>query len=107
MIYISIMHGRTGIGQAMKNLFFPCVKREIFIFVAFHLFYVVFTRDELRWVVVCLHYQIKHYSLKNKNTIYMEASNKTKVTIEATIKAHVDKVWKYWNEPEHIVQWAF
>ncbi|RPD42925.1 SRPBCC family protein [Chitinophaga barathri] len=37
----------------------------------------------------------------------MEASNKTQVTVEATIKAHIDKVWKYWNEPEHIVEWAF
>ena len=37
----------------------------------------------------------------------MEASNKTAVTIEANVNAPVDKVWKYWSEPEHITQWAF
>lgn len=28
------------------------------------------------------------------------------ITIEATINAPVDKVWQYWNEPEHIKQWC-
>ncbi|MBO9153985.1 SRPBCC family protein [Chitinophaga sp. GCM10012297] len=37
----------------------------------------------------------------------MQTSNKTKVTIEATINAPVEKVWQYWNEPSHITQWAF
>lgn len=37
----------------------------------------------------------------------MNASSKTKVTIEATINAPVEKVWEYWNEPSHITQWAF
>ena len=32
---------------------------------------------------------------------------KTKVTIQSTIQAPVNKVWKFWNEPEHIKQWAF
>lgn len=27
------------------------------------------------------------------------------ITIEATIKAPVDKVWKYWTLPQHIMQW--
>lgn len=27
------------------------------------------------------------------------------VTIEATIHANIEKVWKFWTEPEHIVQW--
>lgn len=31
---------------------------------------------------------------------------KTVITIEATINAPVEKVWKYWNEPEHITQWC-
>jgi uncharacterized protein YndB with AHSA1/START domain len=44
---------------------------------------------------------------KNKKHKYMEATNKTAVTIEATVNAPVDKVWKYWSEPEHITQWAF
>lgn len=28
-----------------------------------------------------------------------------KLTVEATIKAPVSKVWKLWTEPEHIKQW--
>jgi uncharacterized protein YndB with AHSA1/START domain len=31
----------------------------------------------------------------------------TPITIEATIKAPVEKVWTYWSEPKHITQWAF
>jgi len=37
----------------------------------------------------------------------METSEKTSITVEATVNATVDKVWKYFNEPEHIKQWAF
>ena len=29
------------------------------------------------------------------------------VTVEAIVKAPVDKVWTCWNEPKHITQWAF
>ena len=32
---------------------------------------------------------------------------KTKVTVQSTIQAPVGKVWEFWNEPEHIKQWAF
>src|ERR1043165_4084556 len=28
------------------------------------------------------------------------------ITVEATINAPVEKVWKYWNSPEHITQWC-
>ncbi len=31
----------------------------------------------------------------------------TPITIEATVKAPVEKVWAYWSEPKHITQWAF
>lgn len=31
----------------------------------------------------------------------------TTITIEATVNAPITKVWKYWNEPAHIKQWAF
>lgn len=31
-------------------------------------------------------------------------ANKT-ITVEATIKAPVEKIWKYWTIPEHIKQW--
>ena|ERR1700754_180427 len=36
----------------------------------------------------------------------METANKTKITVESTVKAPVEKVWKYWNGPEHIMKWA-
>lgn len=36
----------------------------------------------------------------------METMTKT-ITIEATVNAPIEKVWKLWNEPKHITQWAF
>ena len=35
----------------------------------------------------------------------MEAENKSKITVETTVNAPVEKTWKYWTEPEHIKQW--
>lgn len=29
------------------------------------------------------------------------------ITIEAVVNAPVEKVWEYWNAPEHITKWAF
>ncbi|MFD1603927.1 SRPBCC family protein [Flavobacterium artemisiae] len=29
------------------------------------------------------------------------------ITVQTTVKASLDKVWKFWNEPEHITKWAF
>lgn len=37
----------------------------------------------------------------------METKKRTEVTIEALVQAPVEKVWEYYNEPEHIKQWAF
>lgn len=34
----------------------------------------------------------------------METQVKT-VTVENTVKAPVEKVWKFWTSPEHITQW--
>ncbi len=31
----------------------------------------------------------------------------TNITIEATVNAPIERVWAYWNEPEHIKNWAF
>ncbi len=31
----------------------------------------------------------------------------SKITIRATINADVEKVWRYYTEPEHITQWNF
>lgn len=27
------------------------------------------------------------------------------ITIKTHVKSSIDKVWKYWNQPEHIVNW--
>lgn len=36
----------------------------------------------------------------------MKIMENTKITVEATVNAPVEKVWKYWNEPKHITQWC-
>jgi uncharacterized protein YndB with AHSA1/START domain len=35
----------------------------------------------------------------------METANLTTITVETTVNAPVEKVWKYWSEPAHIIQW--
>jgi len=37
----------------------------------------------------------------------MATNEKTSITVESTVNAPVEKVWKYWNEPDHIKKWAF
>lgn len=29
------------------------------------------------------------------------------ITVDTTINAPIDKIWKYWTEPEHITKWCF
>ena len=36
-----------------------------------------------------------------------EGTKKVPITIEAIVKAPVEKTWKSWTEPEHITQWCF
>ena len=36
----------------------------------------------------------------------MEAATKTTITVHNTVHAPVDKVWAYWTNPEHIVNWC-
>jgi uncharacterized protein YndB with AHSA1/START domain len=36
----------------------------------------------------------------------METATKEKITVENTVNAPVEKVWKFWNGPEHITKWA-
>lgn len=31
----------------------------------------------------------------------------TKITVEVTVNASVEKVWQYWTEPKHIKQWYY
>ena len=35
----------------------------------------------------------------------MEPTTKQSITVEALVKASVEKVWKHWTTPEHIIQW--
>lgn len=35
----------------------------------------------------------------------METTNKTLITVENSVNAPVDKVWKFWTTPEHITKW--
>jgi uncharacterized protein YndB with AHSA1/START domain len=35
----------------------------------------------------------------------METANTSRITVETTVKAPVEKVWACWNSPEHIIQW--
>ncbi|MCD6067596.1 MAG: polyketide cyclase [Bacteroidetes bacterium] len=36
----------------------------------------------------------------------METTNTMAITVEATVNAPVEKVWKFWNEPQHITKWC-
>lgn len=29
------------------------------------------------------------------------------ITIQTTVKASIEKVWNFWNTPEHITKWSF
>lgn len=29
------------------------------------------------------------------------------ITVETIVNAPIERVWQYWNEPEHITRWAF
>ena len=35
----------------------------------------------------------------------METMNKTTITVNTIVNAPIEKVWKYWTEPDHIVHW--
>ena len=37
----------------------------------------------------------------------MESQDKQVITVRTTIKAPIDKVWKYWSDPSHITQWCY
>ena len=36
----------------------------------------------------------------------METVTSTKITVECTVKAPVEKVWKFWSAPDHITKWS-
>lgn len=33
--------------------------------------------------------------------------NTTAITVETTVNAPVEKVWEFWNNPDHITKWSF
>ena len=35
----------------------------------------------------------------------MTTENNSKITVETTVHAPVEKVWNYWTEPNHITKW--
>lgn len=35
----------------------------------------------------------------------MDTITKTFITIEAVVAAPLDKIWRFWSEPQHIIQW--
>ena len=37
----------------------------------------------------------------------MDTAERTQITVETKVNAGADKVWKYFNEPNHITKWAF
>jgi uncharacterized protein YndB with AHSA1/START domain len=37
----------------------------------------------------------------------METVKDKVITVETTVKAPIEKIWSYWNEPEHIIKWYF
>jgi uncharacterized protein YndB with AHSA1/START domain len=36
----------------------------------------------------------------------MTTASKPTITVETTVHAPVEKVWKVWSSPEHITKWA-
>ena len=36
----------------------------------------------------------------------MSNTTVTPITVETTVNAPIDKVWDYWNEPKHIMNWC-
>jgi uncharacterized protein YndB with AHSA1/START domain len=37
----------------------------------------------------------------------METRDKTAITVETVVNEPVEKVWKFWNEPNHITHWYY
>jgi uncharacterized protein YndB with AHSA1/START domain len=41
-----------------------------------------------------------------EKSITMETAINKSITVQSTVNAPVEKVWKYWSEPAHIMQWC-
>lgn len=33
--------------------------------------------------------------------------NSTSITVKTTVNAPIEKVWEFWNSPDHITKWSF
>ncbi|WP_406827222.1 SRPBCC family protein [Pedobacter sp. KACC 23697] len=33
--------------------------------------------------------------------------NSTTITVETTVNAPIEKVWEFWNNPDHMTKWSF
>ena len=54
-----------------------------------------------------LFYSVTGEKAGNFNFQKIEYMSFTKITIQATILADLDKAWAYYTEPTHIIQWNF
>lgn len=45
------------------------------------------------------------FKSKSINIITMKSSEKTKLTVQVTIHAPIEKVWNLWTDPNHIIKW--
>lgn len=36
----------------------------------------------------------------------METTKATTITVQANVNAPIERVWKYWTDPQHITQWC-
>jgi uncharacterized protein YndB with AHSA1/START domain len=48
---------------------------------------------------------VRRYALPSSYAIMSIMQNPTPITIETTVHAPIEKVWQYWTEPQHIMQW--
>ncbi len=62
--------------------------------------YIVYAKEKHLDTLILI---AKYLSREAENE--METVNNVRVTIEATVHAPVERVWKYWTEPEHITKW--
>jgi uncharacterized protein YndB with AHSA1/START domain len=87
-----------------KIRFMVCITITVHGLSQFALQKVVFTPRRVQICLLCLSYE---FNAKQRKQIIMETMNKTAITLEATVNAPVEKVWKYWTDPKHIKGWAF
>src|SRR4051812_5914789 len=51
------------------------------------------------------YFTISGLSLQYVKCKTMETTSKTTITVQTTVNAPVEQVWKHWTKPEHIMKW--